>query len=276
MLQEAEGGRWISEPNEVKEIVVRYWRSLFTEDNPGAEPMEVVRGEFPPITTKEMTLLSRTYTGCEVVAAIKSMEPFKAPGPDGFQPLFYQRYWDVVGENVIKLVCDVVSGRDFPDDLNKAYLVLIPKVESPRLVTQFRPIGLCNIVYKAATKVLVNRLKPILPKLISPTQGSFVPNRQITDNIIIVQEMLHTMRKKQGSRGYMALKIDFEKAYDRLRWSFIQDTLVDMRLPQGMIDVIMKCITSTKLQICGLESRRRALNHQEAFDRGTPCPPIYM
>lgn len=67
--------------------------------------------------------------------------------------------------------------------------------------------------------------------MISPTQCTFVPRRQITDNIVIVQEMLHTMRKKQGRVGYMAIKIDFEKAYDRLRWSFIRDSLVEMRLP---------------------------------------------
>jgi hypothetical protein len=118
---------------------------------------------------------------------------------------------------------NVLYGRDFPTDLNNAFLVLVPKMDTPQFVTQFRPIGLCNIVYKAVTKAIVNRLKPILPSLISPTQCSFVPGRQITDNILIVQEMLHTMRKKQGSVGYMAIKIDFEKAYDRLRWSFIKE-----------------------------------------------------
>jgi len=93
------------------------------------------------------------------------------------------------------------------------------------MVTQLRPIGLCNVAYKVTTKCLVNRLKPILGKLVSPTQSSFVPGRQISDNRIIVQEVLHSMRRKQGKMGYMAIKIDLEKAYDRLRWPFIRETL---------------------------------------------------
>lgn len=218
MLQD-NSGTWITDPDEVKKMVVRYWHELFTEEQPEVNDIEFMPGRFPVLSTQELRTLTRPFARCEVASAIKGMEPFKAPGPDGFQPLFYQRYWDLVSPNVTKLVLDVVNGRDFPGSLNKAFLVLIPKVNSPNLVTQFRPIGLCNIIYKLVTKVLVNRLKPILPSIISPTQCSFVPRRQITDNIIIVQEMLHTMRKKQGSGGYMALKIDFEKAYDRLRWS---------------------------------------------------------
>ena len=84
-------------------------------------------------------------------------------------------------------------------------------------MSQLRPIGLCNVAYKAITKAIVNRLKPILAKLIAPTQSSFVPGRQISDNIIIVQEMLHSMRQKKGSTGHIAIKIDLEKAYNRLR-----------------------------------------------------------
>lgn len=138
-----------------------------------------------------------------MLLALKDMQPYKAPGPDGFQPIFYQKFWDLVKPNVTTLVADVLQGRDFPAGLNDAFLVLIPKTESPSRPNQFQPIGLCNIVYKLVTKVIVNRLKPILPKLISPTQCSFVPKRQITDNVIIVQEMLHSMRGKQGKRGCM-------------------------------------------------------------------------
>ena len=93
-----------------------------------------------------------------------------------------------------------------PDGLNDTFLVLFPKVENPQCVTQLRPISLCNVGYKAISKAIVNRLKPILDKLVAPTQVSFAPGRQISNNVIIVQEMLHTMRPKKGKMSYMAIK----------------------------------------------------------------------
>lgn len=189
----------------------------------------------------EFETLNRPFAPCEVKIALMSMEVYKAPGPDDFQPLFYRKFWETISLTLIRLVQEGLNEVNFPEGLNNAYLVLIPKCDVPEKANQFRPMGLCNIVYKVVTKVLVNRLKPVLPSLISPTQCSFVTNRQITDNVIIVQEMLHTMRRKQGKKkGTMVIKIDFEKAYDRLRWPFIRESLLELRLPQQLVDVVMK------------------------------------
>ena len=130
-----------------------------------------------------------------------------------------------------------------------------------------------SIIYKLVTKVIVNRLKHILPQLISPTQCSFVPGRQITDNVIIVQEMLHTMRSKQGRKGFMAIKIDFEKAYDRLRWAFIRDSLLELCLPQLMVDLIMNCITSAKLQVLWNGEPTPQFSPSRGIRQGDPLSP---
>lgn len=114
------------------------------------------------------------------------------------------------------MVMDVLKGKGLSNSLNDTFLVLIPKVDAPQSAKEFRPISLCNVAYKLVTKVMVQRLKIVLPRLISPTQCSYVPGRQITDNIVIFQEVLHSMRNKQGKQAYMAIKIDLEKAYDRL------------------------------------------------------------
>ena len=91
--------------------------------------------------------------------------------------------------------------------------------------------------------MIVNRLKLVMETLIASTQCNFVPGRQITDNIIIGQEMLHTMRRKNRERGYMAIKVDLKKAYDRLRWPFIRETLLEANLPQLTVDTIMNCLS---------------------------------
>ncbi|XP_056697578.1 uncharacterized protein [Spinacia oleracea] len=272
MLQNSDGV-WLLEPQAVKNLVVEYWKGLFREDSQNAQTDPFIINCFPTIPPTDWANLTKPYAACEVQAAIMSMKPYKAPGPDGFQPVFYQHYWNLLAPSVTRTVLDILEGRHFPEDLNKAFLVLIPKEQTPQFVTQFRPIGLCNIVYKAATKVLVNRLKHMLPTVISPTQCSFVPRRQITNNIIIVQEMLHTMRKKQGRTGFMAIKIDFEKAYDRLRWSFIRQSLLELRLPQVMVEVIMQCVTSAKLQILWNGEPTESFSPSRGIRQGDPLSP---
>ena len=111
--------------------------------------------------------------------------------------------------------------RSMPDYLNRNLIALIPKIQGLETLGSYRPISLCNSVYKMVTKITVTRLRPYLAKLISPLQTAFTPRRKGMDNAIIAQEVIHTICRKRGRVGYMALKIDLEKAYDKLEWNFI-------------------------------------------------------
>ncbi|KAH9722962.1 reverse transcriptase domain-containing protein [Citrus sinensis] len=113
----------------------------------------------------------------------------------------------------------------------------------------YRPISLCTVTYKTVTKIIGNRLKAILPELIGPYQTSFVPGRHIIENIIVAQEIIYSMRRKTGNRGQMAIKVDLEKAYDRLSWDFIQDTLLKAGLPTDFVHITMNCITTTRMNV---------------------------
>ncbi|KAK9232243.1 hypothetical protein WN943_022488 [Citrus x changshan-huyou] len=110
----------------------------------------------------------------------------------------------------------IFKGHQIPSEINKTLIVLIPKVEHLDSLRLYRPISLCPVIYKIITKIVANILKGILFELIGPTETSFVPGRHITENIIIAQEVIHTMRRKSGKIGQMLIKVDLEKAYDRL------------------------------------------------------------
>ena len=144
----------------------------------------------------------------EVEVSLWSVKPFKAPCPDGYHAGFYQRNWHIVKDSVVKLVAKIFESRSMPSHLNKTLITLIPKCPGADCLSLFRPISLCNTIYKLVTKVLVNRIRPMLNNLVSPLQTAFVPGRKGMDNMIIVQELIHTMKQKKEKQGYMAIKVD--------------------------------------------------------------------
>ena len=113
------------------------------------------------------------------------------------------------------------SGK-LPYPINHTFVTLIPKVKNPVLVPQYRPISLCNVLYKIFFKVLTNRLKKFMPELITEHQFAFAKNRLISDNVLIAFKTLHCMKNhNSGKTGFMALKLDMSKAYDRVEWNYL-------------------------------------------------------
>ena len=177
---------------EMHGMVVDYYTNLFKSE--GTSNMGMVLDHVPHKVTDEMNrFLCAPFNESEVKNALFEMFPTKAPSPDGFPAHFFQCNWDICGDDLTRIVLRVLNGDEMPTEINSTFIVLIPKVQNPVLLSQFTPIILCNMVYKIISKALANTLKRVLPGIISEEQSAFVPSRIITDNVLIAYECLHFM-----------------------------------------------------------------------------------
>ena len=152
-----EVGVWRTRQEEIGEVMDNYFKSLFTasEGIVSTRALDCV----PPLIDEEMNGdLCREFEASEVVIALKQMAPLKAPGPDGMPPLFYQHFWSTVNQDVTSSILSWLNSGTIPTNLNHTFITLVPKLHSPEFPHQFRPISLCNVLYKIYSKVLANRL----------------------------------------------------------------------------------------------------------------------
>lgn len=205
--------------------------------------------------------------------ALNTIKPFKAPGPDDFQAVFFKHYWDIVGEDIWKMINEAFSTGRIDPALTETLIPLIPKIDNPKTFKDFRPINLCNTIYKILTKVLVHWIRPILCNIIGPFQSSFLPGRGTTNNAIALQEIGHAMRKSKKKKGEVAYKIDLEKAYNHVDWHFLRGTLNDFGFPTSLVSLIMNCVTTSSLSILCNDKKLPSFSPTRSLRQGDPLSP---
>jgi hypothetical protein len=229
-------------PKEIGVAFVEFYEKLFTKgESSGMQDWPV---EVEGRVTEEMNSeLIRSFTAVEVEKALFQMHPLKSLGLDGFSACFYQQSWSTMKGEVCNAVLDYLNNGVFDVEINTTNIALVLKKKSPASITDYRPISLCIVVYKLIAKVLANRMKSILPHIISPTQSAFIPGQLITDNILVAFEALHTMDGGlKGREGYMALKLDMSKAYDRVEWNFSEAMMRKLGFSDKWVQLAMTCV----------------------------------
>ncbi|XP_062021002.1 uncharacterized protein LOC133737477 [Rosa rugosa] len=225
--------------------------------------------------TEEMNVeLNKPYCEKEIKDALFQMHPSKSPGPDGMSPFFFQKYWSILSTDVCLGVQTFLKTGELEYAANFTHLCLIPKISEATEANQFRPIALCNVLYRIRSKVLANRLKQILSSIISPLQSAYVPGRLISDNTLVATEVAHFMYKlRRQEEGFFSLKLDISKAYDRLEWDFLRAMLTKLGFHEQWITIIMKCVASVQYSILVNGQPSKAITPTRGIRQGDPLSP---
>ena len=224
--------------------------------------------QFPTLSRREGTSLVKPFSVEEVKAAVWDCDNYKCPGPDGF----IKEFWDILRDDVMQFLVEFHRNGRLTKGINSTFIALIPKVESPQRLNDFCPISLVGSMYKILAKVLANRLYSIIGSVISDSQSAFVKGRQILDGILVANEIVDDARKCK--KDLLLFKVDFEKAYDSIDWSYLDAMMYKMGFLVLWQKWIKECIGTATTSVLVNGSPTDEFPLRRGLRQGDPLSPF--
>ncbi|KAJ9538624.1 hypothetical protein OSB04_031357 [Centaurea solstitialis] len=263
-------GKWVDEPETIKKHISQFFRKKFGKEV-GNRPTLNMLG-LNKLNAEEASSLEGRFTEEEVWNAVRDCGRDKSPGPDGFSMEFIKHFWDLLKKELMVLLDWFWEKAEFGRGCNASFLTLIPKVANPIGLNDFRPISLIGITYKIITKVLAERLKRVIGSVISDVQSAFIIGRSILDGILIANETVSFL--KNSKRKGMIFKVDFEKAYDTVDWSFLLEGLKNMGFGEKWRKWIKGCLQSSRISVLVNGSQTDEFPMERGLRQGDPLAPF--
>ncbi|XP_059306149.1 uncharacterized protein LOC132057525 [Lycium ferocissimum] len=264
--------QWVEGTQRVAEAAVRYFQGVFCQipaPNDFSE-LKVVDHVISPEVNQALTEFPDEE---EIKNCVFNMDPDSASGPDGFSAKFYQSCWSIISHEVVQAMEAFFCGANLPKWLTHTCIVMLPKVSSPQQFLDIRPISLCNVISKIFAKVLSTRLNNILPSIISTNQSGFIKGRSITENILLAQEIIQDIEKADEKGNVVSLKLDMDKAYDRVSWPYLCILMRKMGFCELWIDLIYKHISSNWYSLIINGTRQGFFKSERGLRQGDPISP---
>ena len=227
-------GVWHKEGQDLQLGIVNAFQSLLID--PGDWRANVEGLTFLKLEDQEAARLEKLFMEEEVFVSLHELNGEKETGPNGYTVAFWQFSWETVKGEVMTIFKDFLVFGKFVKSLNSTFIVMVPKKERADDFKDFRPISLVGSLYKLIAKVLANRLKKVMSRLVNKAQNAFVEGRQILDASLVANEVIDSMTRRK-EKGILC-KLDIEKAYDKLNWKFLLTVLREMGFGSKWIGLI--------------------------------------
>ncbi|WOL07610.1 hypothetical protein Cni_G16354 [Canna indica] len=236
-------GKIFRKGEEIVEQFALWYKNIWKDkDHMEGELSNIANLNWGKLSEEDKANMSKEVSLNEIWCSLNSLGRGKSPGMDGFTLEFYIHNWKIVKMDIKNELDKFWVTKSCPQEWKETVLVLVPKVEKARKIEEFRPIALCNVLYKVLTKIIVNRIRPVLCKLISPAQSAFILGRPMQDNVLVVNEVVNAFHTSKAKEPYFIMKLDLEKAYDKVRWEAIYEVIRMMNFPELVIGWIKSCI----------------------------------
>ena len=223
----------------------------------------------PQISQEENEILTQNFSEKEVFEAIQQMEHNKALGPDGFPAEFYQKNWEIIKTDLMDMFVQLRAGNMPLFKINYGIITLLPKKEDASKIEQYRPICLLNVSFKIFTKVGTNRVTSIVSRVVCPTQTAFIPGQNILEGVVVLHETIHELHRKKLDG--VLFKINFEKAYDKVNWSFLQQTLRMKGFSTQWCEWVARFVQGGVSEFASMMISVIIFRHSKGCDKGIRC-----